>query len=62
MKQTAAYEIMSCSYIMKSIEKHNLFQDEMKLKIQDMFGDNLGNQIITKKYSSRSPKEKRRKK
>ena len=48
MKQTAAYEIMCCSYILKSIEKHNLFQDEMELKIQNMFGDNLGNQIITK--------------
>ena len=43
MKQTAVYKIICCSFILKSIEKHKLFQDEIELEIQDMFGDKLEN-------------------
>ena len=38
-KQTAAYEIMCSSYILKSMELYDLFNDDMQQKIQNMFGE-----------------------
>ena len=41
-KKTTAYEVICSSYIVKSMEKHKLFEGKMELNISHIFKDHLG--------------------